>query len=54
MPNIGFKAKWFFVEGLPAAAALLFLLFHGFQVVRTTAYNMLPHLFQTTGRTDGH
>jgi hypothetical protein len=34
MPNIGFKAKWFFVEGLPAAAMALFLVFHLLQVVR--------------------
>ncbi len=34
MPDIGFKSKWVFVEGLPVAAVTLFLLFHFIQVVK--------------------
>jgi hypothetical protein len=28
MPSVGFKDKWFFMEGLPLAAMALFLFFH--------------------------
>ncbi len=34
VPNVGFKSKWFFVEGLPVAAIALFLLLHVVQYIR--------------------
>jgi hypothetical protein len=34
MPNVGFKSKWFFMEGLPLAAMGLFLTFHFIQVCK--------------------
>jgi hypothetical protein len=56
MPDVGFKSKWFFVEGLPVAAVGMFILFHILQVLkkrvvlgRTKKLNShLPSLVGTT------
>jgi hypothetical protein len=56
MPNLGFKSKWFFVEGLPLAAIGFFVVLHILTVLKkrvilgrkTKLHTNLPSLVGTT------
>ncbi len=56
IPSLGFKSKWFFVEGLPLAAVGFFFVLHVLTVLKkrvlygrkTKLHSNLPSLIGTT------